>query len=245
MDTSLQPDHDGVRRVAILGYHKIGPPPPDGWETWFYLPEAAFSAQLTYLKAHGWAILSLQSFLAGLMEPETLPARSALITFDDGYRSLLHCAIPHLERFDCPAVVFVPTDFVGGFNSFDSGAEPCEPICDWDELRALEHHRVAVQSHAVTHRALGTLTVAERESEVLLSKGILEEKLQRPVELFSFPFGDAAQGWGSMGALLHRAGYRGACLYGGGAFDMPPSDPYLLSRVAMGVDTDLRIALGP
>ena len=29
--------------VAILGFHKIGPPPAGGWESWFYVSEPGLS----------------------------------------------------------------------------------------------------------------------------------------------------------------------------------------------------------
>src|SRR5690349_16179849 len=127
-----------MKTLAILGYHKIGPPPPGGWETWFYIPEETFLEQLATLRASGWRVIDAQAFLEGLARPEILPERAALITFDDGYRSNLEVAVPLLQRFDYPAVMFVPTAFIGGRNTFDGGAEPDEPICDWEDLGELE-----------------------------------------------------------------------------------------------------------
>jgi hypothetical protein len=141
------------RTLAILAYHKIGPA-PRGWETWYYVSEPTFAAHLAYLQDEGWEFLDLQGLLHCLEEPDRLPARAALVTFDDGYRSLLKHALPVLHRFDCPAVVFVPTDFIGGRNTFDEGNEPAEPICGWDDLRVLEREGVAVQSHGGSHRPL-------------------------------------------------------------------------------------------
>src|SRR6266704_3460074 len=106
-----------MKRLAILGYHKIGPPPRSGWDTWFFLPE-----------------------------------RSALITFDDGYRSMLTITLPLLQRLGLPSVLFVPTDNVGKSNSFDSGLEPDEMLCDWHDLRELHRAGVSIQSHAASHR---------------------------------------------------------------------------------------------
>ena len=42
---------------------------------------------------------------------------------------------------------------------------------------------------------------------------------------------------------LRRAGYRAACLYGGRSTSVPITDPFRLTRVAMGPDTDLACAL--
>ena len=45
-----------MSRLAILGYHRIGEPPPD-WYSWFYIPEPTFAAHLTYLKDEGWCVI--------------------------------------------------------------------------------------------------------------------------------------------------------------------------------------------
>jgi peptidoglycan/xylan/chitin deacetylase (PgdA/CDA1 family) len=225
--------------LAILGFHKIGPA-PDGWETWFYVPQATFVSYLDYLKEDGWQVLDVAAFLRGLAEPDSLPERAALITFDDGYRSILDYGLPELRSFNYPAVMFVPTAFIGGHNDFDADNEPEEAICGWEELRELERCGVSVQSHAVSHRAFSELSPAEQEQELLRSKAALEDGLGKPVEVFSYPYGDCGPGPGAAGRVLERTGYRAACLYGGGPQRVPVADPYRLARLAIGPDTDLR-----
>lgn len=232
-----------MKRVAVLSYHKIGAPSPGGWETWFYIPEAVFGNQLAALRDGGWQPLDLAAFLRGLTEPERLPERTALITFDDGYRSVRELALPWLETFSYPAVLFMPTDFVGRTNVFDS--EPEEPLCDWDELRELVQRRVAVQSHGESHRAFSELAPTERALELERSKAALEAELEQAVELFAYPYGDDAGAPLELRQALARTGYRAAFGYGGGPFSIPATDPYRLERLAMGPDTDLTTALEP
>lgn len=232
-----------MSRIAILGYHKVGPPAPSGWATWFSVPEAVFEAQLAALRHGGWQPVDLATFLCGLTEAARLPERTALITFDDGYPSVREVALPFLEHFGYPAVVFVPTDFVGRTNLFDLESEPEERLCDWDDLRDLERRGVSVQSHGASHRAFSDLTSAERISELERSKAAIEAQLARTVELFAFPYGDDAELPADLRTALARAGYRGACGYGGAPFSLPAKDPYRLERLAMGPDTDLATSL--
>jgi peptidoglycan/xylan/chitin deacetylase (PgdA/CDA1 family) len=232
-----------VNRVAILGYHKVGPPPPGGWETWFYVPEATFAQQLEALRKGGWQPVDLATFLLGLTEPARLPERAALITFDDGYRSLREVALPWLERFGYPAVIFMPTNFVGRTNLFDLESEPEESLCDWDDLRELVRRGIAVQSHGASHRAFSELAPAERVFELARSKAALEAELGQTVELFAYPYGDDAGTPPDLREALARTGYLAACGYGGGTSSTPPTDPYRLERLAMGPDTDLATTL--
>src|SRR5215216_3202875 len=234
----------GGHTLAILGFHKIGEPPPDGWETWFFIPEATFAEHLSYLQENGWQVIGLGTFIRGLTAPESLPERVALLTFDDGYRSMRTVALPWLLRFGYPAVFFVPTDFIGGLNTFEAGWEPEEALCDWDDLRELERQGVSVQSHGASHRRMSELGVAEQEGELLRSKAALEAGLGKSGGVFSYPYsddGESAYPHNDCGArqqvlrkMLKRAGYRAAFLYGGGPNRLPISDEYRLTRLAMG-----------
>ena len=237
--------------IVILGHHKIGPVPENGWRSWYYIPEEAFAAQLRLLKDRGYAFLTLDAFLDGLDRPETFPVKAVLITFDDAYRSLLRHALPPMRAAGVPGVVFAPTDWVGKSNDFDFGIEPPEAIATWDELAEMERGGLAVQSHSRRHRALSTLTPEEIEDEIAHSKYEIETRLNRPCTLFSFPFGDNGvlpignrkQESPVVEALLRKHGYRAACVYGGDPVPLDLGLRYRLSRIALGEDTDLAKAL--
>ena len=179
------------RTLAILAYHQIGEPAPGGWHTWYHIPEEMFVAQLRYLREHRWEVIDGAALLKGLEEPAGLPARAALLTFDDAYRSVFTVALPRLVEFGYPAVLFAPTQYVGDLNRFDADTdEPEEAICSWDELRELEAAGVSVESHGVSHRSFSELSPAEIEDELARSKAVLERELGKVVELFAFPYGE-------------------------------------------------------
>jgi peptidoglycan/xylan/chitin deacetylase (PgdA/CDA1 family) len=238
----MSTDMDG-KQLAILSFHKIGEPSAGGWSTWFYIPEETFIRQLNDLKSGGWKVLDHSQFLEGVENPASLPERSALITFDDGYRSMVTVVLPLLRRFGFPAVLFVPTDYVGGHNTFDGGGEPKEAICNWNELRELEREGVSIQAHGASHRPFSDLSIEGQRTELLSSKAALENQLDKPVEIFAFPYGDDGLNPGELGGELERAGYRAACLYRGGPVSFPVDNPYRLPRLAMGPDTNLEAAL--
>jgi peptidoglycan/xylan/chitin deacetylase (PgdA/CDA1 family) len=98
-------------------------------------------------------------------------------------------ASPCLLGFGYPAVVFVPTAYIGGRNDFDRDVEPEERICDWDDLRELDRRGVSVQSHGVSHRWYSTLDPAELRDELVRSKEALEDGLSKRVEVLAYPTG--------------------------------------------------------
>ena len=233
----------GDRTLTILGFHKIGKPSAGGWESWYHISEELFVGYLTYLRNHRWHVIDVPTFLRGIDDPDYLPDRSVLITFDDGYESIYRDALPCLRRFGYPAVSFVPTAFIGGTNSFDNGMEPEEVISGWDELRELEESGVSIQSHGVTHRPLSKLSLQEQIDEFRRSKSVIESGLSKPVDIFSFPYGDDGLDSKKTAEALALAGYRAACLYGGGPNPLPVADRFRLARIAMGPDTNLNATL--
>jgi hypothetical protein len=127
------------------------------------------------------------------------------------------------------------TDFIGGLNDFDCGIEPPELMCDRNDLRELVAFGIAVQSHGMSHRSFSDLSGATVEREMTESRKVLEKALQEPVQLLSFPFGDAGRDPALARAMLVRSGYRGACLYGEDRLNvLPGADPFLLARFAIG-----------
>ena len=209
------------------------------------MPEQTFVKHLTCLSERGWQVMGLSELLGGLQQPEALPNRAAVLTFDDGYRSLRRIALPCLKQFGFPATLFVPTDYVGKTNSFDQDDEPEERICDWDDLRALERGGVSVQSHSASHRAFSALDREDQMTELLKSKTVLERKLKKPITAFAFPYGDTGSRQRWVTNCLKRAGYQAAFLYGGGPCTWPALDPYRLPRLTVGPDTDLPALLKP
>jgi peptidoglycan/xylan/chitin deacetylase (PgdA/CDA1 family) len=231
------------RRLAILGFHKVGEPSSGHWRTQWYVPEIEFVEHLRFLRSNQWRVLNLDECISAITNCQLLPERSALLTFDDGYRSMVDIVLPWLRHFRFPSVVFIPTQFIGGTNEFDSGHEPIEAICRWDQLQQLNRHGCSVQSHGVSHRSFSWIDPAEKEQELLQSKAVLESNLGNPVEMFAYPYGRLGEESSAASKRLSRAGYKAACLYGGGVNSLPVADPYLLTRIAMGPGMDLSMAL--
>ena len=225
--------------LAVLGYHKIGKPAKGGWETWYYTGEEIFKTHLRAIQETGWPVLSAGQFLKGLDDPSLFPQRSVLITFDDAYASISSYAQPILDEFGYPAVVFLPSGLAGGMNTFDAGLQPDEAICGWSGLRELEKKGTSVQSHGVTHGRFSGLNEKALLYEISASKLDIEKNVNNTVSLLAYPYGDNGADPDLTDSFLKMAGYRAAFLYDDGINYLPPANPFRLSRIPMGPDTDI------
>jgi peptidoglycan/xylan/chitin deacetylase (PgdA/CDA1 family) len=232
--------------VATLSYHKIGNPPPDGWLTWNYTSTEEFSAQLGWFRQRRWEFISGADLLNALNGGGSLPEKAVLITFDDAYESLLENSLPVLKRFSAPAVVFVPTKFVGATNLFDHGVEPIERIADWQTLADLEEAGISVESHGYSHRSFSTLSSIEIRQELEFSRHAIRKNLGKDSFMFAFPYGDCGADSAVVNSAIKHSGYEVAFLYGGGAFEANQTPaPLFLPRLAMGPGVNLDEILLP
>jgi peptidoglycan/xylan/chitin deacetylase (PgdA/CDA1 family) len=102
-------------RLTVLIYHRVlaAPDPlqPD------VLDAAAFDAQLKLLRGC-FQVMPLTQAVEGLKDGK-LPARSACITFDDGYADNLTQALPILQQNHLTATFFIATDYLDGGRMFN------------------------------------------------------------------------------------------------------------------------------
>jgi len=87
--------------------------------------------------------------------------------------------MPIMRRLGVPGIVFVPTSYIGGINGWDTGHEPEENICTWEDLHELEENGIAIESHSVSHPTFSDLTDDQHELQLRQSKAILEDHLGR------------------------------------------------------------------
>ncbi len=107
--------HRAKHCVTVLGYHRIMAPPPKDYpfnERVFSATPEEFARELKYLRTH-LDVISIAGMLEGLRDPSRLPARAAVITFDDGYFDNHDYALPLLREAGLPACFFVCTGLIG------------------------------------------------------------------------------------------------------------------------------------
>jgi len=174
------------RLPAVLAYHKIGT--AECGVTW--CTRAGFAAHLDALLRAGITCVGVDAFLQRLHGQDDLQSHSVLLTFDDAFASFGAHAWPELARRGLPAVLFVPSDFVGCTSRWDLRLPGRHvPHLDWRALRELANRGVEIGAHGATHRDLRRLGATELERELAGARACLEDALGVRVRAVSYPFG--------------------------------------------------------
>ena len=187
-------------RPLLLAYHAVGT-----WSSTLAIPEPVLRAQLVLLRRRGYVGLTAAE-AERRRQNGTLPPRALVVTFDDGFRSVLR-ALPILEELGFPATVFAVTSFVDSGEPLRwPGLEQSEESLGWSELELLREARWEVGSHTATHPLLPELDDAELEGELADPRATLEKRLGS-CETLAYPYGRADE---RTAAAVARAGYLAA-----------------------------------
>ena len=174
----------GTQSVPVLVYHRFG----DGRSD-MSVSANKFLAQMTYLRDNGYTVIRLSELADFIEGRRQLPARSVVITVDDGHPSFYDVAFPMLSNYAFPVTLFIYTDWVGqgGLN--------------WRKLSELTASGlIDIESHSKTHSNMGIQLPEEDEeayadrvrTEIVDSRRRLERKLGRNSRFFAYPYGDTS-----------------------------------------------------
>jgi peptidoglycan/xylan/chitin deacetylase (PgdA/CDA1 family) len=183
--------------LPILLYHRID---DAGLST--STPPQVFRQHLELLKRSGWRSLSADEFTFYMTSGRTLPARSFLITFDDGYETVASAALPVLRELGSSAIVFLATQFMRGplrgQSVVDTEGEP-HKFMSWDQVRTLQGSGVIdCQSHSHAHNNFTDYSLAAMCDDLATSVELLAGELRLPKYHFchlAWPWGLSTQEW--------------------------------------------------
>ena len=169
--------------IPILMYHHVGDwgESRADWAPWV-VRSKEFRAQMDWLVANGFHTITFRELLAGQKAGESLPAKSVIISFDDGWSAQEGVVRAELEPRGMHAVFFVYTAAVGATPN-NSG------YISWEQLRILESAGHEVQSHTVSHGRLTDMPPSQLDREMRESRATIEREMHHSVEVVAYPFG--------------------------------------------------------
>lgn len=151
-------------------------------------PPQIFRRGMAKLHESGYRTLSLIDAANCLRNDQAFPARSLVITFDDGYGSVYEKAFPVLQRYGMSATVFLT---VGKAENLDQRLSTLQgrAMLSWSSIREMLKHGMSFGAHTLTHPDLTHLSLDGITEEVLGSKDIIENALGTSVSSFTYPYG--------------------------------------------------------
>jgi peptidoglycan/xylan/chitin deacetylase (PgdA/CDA1 family) len=184
----------------------------DGWQQ-IVLAKATFSDQL--LKV----IDAYPHYSESVRRPICRDIIACLDSYDDEE------IISNVERFDALA-----------WRPYTLGIK----CMNWNQLKMLGEHNVAVESHSVTHSKFKHLSLDIISAELKESKSIIESMLDKDVRAFCYPAGSYDHDFGK---LVEAAGYKVAFTTQSGLCDYPMPSDRMFSIPRISIEGNNRIEI--
>lgn len=206
-------------RAVVLMYHSIGDNP-----VFFTVKPKDFQRQMDKLFQEKYNVVSL-SRLAEYIGRKSIPAKTVVLTFDDGYEDNYFSALPVLKKYNFSAAVFLATGFAG--EKIPNSADFPLKSLNWRQIREMhDSGLIDFQPHTVSHPKLSRVSFEEAEKEILQSKKCLEENLKKTCRFFAYPKGDYSR---QTEDLLKKHGFSLALTIKEGLIS-PEDNPFVLNR---------------
>ena len=193
---------EDTTRVAVLGYHDFSETLP---ETAMRIRTSKFRNQMTALRQMGITVIKLDDFLAWRRGEKTLPEKCALITLDDGWRSVHTDAFPILKEFGYPYTLYLYKNYI------DGGGKALTT----EMIKEMLGHGATLGSHSVSHPYPANIRAQKKKGERAFdaflrkefgeSKRFIESKFPVKITTYAYPGGFVTD---EMPALADEFGYQ-------------------------------------
>lgn len=135
---------------------------------WMTLDE--FKKKINVLRSQGYQFISLTAAYEYLKKDWFRRKKYAVLTFDDGYKSLKEI-LPWLEEQKIPATLFINGKYLDGESYRET---PKEQYLTYDELFALTSTLIEIGHHGWEHKSVNEMSEAE-----------LIDSMQKNIEILS------------------------------------------------------------
>jgi peptidoglycan/xylan/chitin deacetylase (PgdA/CDA1 family) len=169
-------------KLPILLYHYVEPWPANAslLRKNLTVQPADFAAQMAYLHDQGYVTVSLYDLMAALTQGTKLPPRAVVLTFDDGYRTLMDYAAPALKPLGYTGTVFVITQLMD---------ENFTQYLTWPQAEALYAAGWKIEPHTKTHAVLAGRPRDYQLYEMLGSVQTVAAHIGTLPRFFAYPYG--------------------------------------------------------
>ena len=173
-------------RIPILTYHSID----ESGSVISTKPEV-FRKQMKGLSEAGYEPVALNHLVVSRSEKTSLPPKTVVLTFDDGFQNFYTAVFPVLQEYGFNATVFLVTDHCGGYNDWRGNPPDLQrsKLLSWREIKELSDYGIEFGAHTRTHPDLTKIGAGRVENEIIESKKVIEDSIGREARTFAYPFG--------------------------------------------------------
>jgi len=172
---------------VILMYHSVAKN-----DLLFSVKPENFIQQMEYLRKRNFKIIALKELVEILEQKRPIPKKTVVLTFDDGYQDNYTNAFPILKKYNFPATIFLPTDFIG--KSKGESERVVLNMLNWHQIKEMyQSGLIDFQPHSLTHQELSKIDLIKAEQEIRESKEIIEKELNKNCNFFAYPRGSFNQ----------------------------------------------------
>jgi len=193
-----------------------------------------FEKQIAYLASNGWSFYTMAEIT---QKRETLPKKSVVITFDDGYEDNFTNAFPILEKYNAKATIYLVVDrHDREWSSLrkaknNSGELRKEPKLQDEQIRKMiSSGLIEIASHTLTHPNLSKLNHEQKHHEIFESKKIIEKLFNIECNSFCYPFGIFDE---DDLRLVQDSGYTNATTTKTGISNLEQENIFKISRITV------------
>jgi len=129
-----------------------------------------------------------------------------IISFHDGYESVIKNAFPIMEEYGLKGIIFPVTGYIGRYNDWDVNFRINRARhLNVEQILTLSNYGWEIGSHGHLHRAYNRMKAFEIKQDLEISKRILEDLTGKEIYSFCPPFGILTND--SLGIII-RTGYK-------------------------------------
>lgn len=151
-----------------------------------------FEKQLIWLKKKKFKSFTLTE----LSELENIPAKSVVLTFDDGYEDNFTKAFPLLKKYEFKATIYIVLNRFNqnwatdkDLNQASSELNSERMLSNEQIKELLDSGLIEIGSHTLDHVNLPKLNKEEKKKQIIESKKQIENVFDIKCNSFAYPFG--------------------------------------------------------
>jgi peptidoglycan/xylan/chitin deacetylase (PgdA/CDA1 family) len=217
--------------VPVLLYHSVSDQSTGQFGP-YTVTRAQLASHLDQVTELGFHTLTMSELVAHRAAGLPLPARTAVITFDDGFADFDN-AWSELTQRGLAATLYVTAGTMGGRSEWLAPLGAGElPMLNRSQLLDLAADGCEIGAHSMSHPELDCLTLPAAAAEIRQSKDVLEQALGQRVEAFAYPHGYHDK---AVKNLVAAVGFTSAAAVRN-ALSPADDDPFAVARVTVTAD---------